>query len=193
MAPTERADLYLSLDIEADGPIPGPYSMLSVGLCVAGRYDGTAYERRDPTTQTLYRELRPISDAWDSDALAVARLDRAELVRSGAHPAAAMHDVAQWIAAVAGNDRPVICGYPAGFDWMFLYWYLCRFGPHRAPVSFSSCLDVKSFYVARAHVVYDRAGLGDLPESLRGERPHTHNALDDAVQQADIFSNIFTS
>jgi hypothetical protein len=191
MAPGGRADLYVSLDVEADGPIPGPYSMLSVGLCVAGRYDGTEYERRDPTAHTLYRELRPISDLFDADALEVAHLDRAVLELTGADPVTAMHDIAGWLAEVSGDDRAVICSWPAGFDWMFLYWYLCRFGPRS--LRFSSSLDVKSFYVARARILYDDAGLDDLPEELRSGRPHTHHALDDAIRQAEIFSNIFSS
>jgi hypothetical protein len=33
-------DIYISGDIEADGPIPGRYSMLSFGLAVAATFDG---------------------------------------------------------------------------------------------------------------------------------------------------------
>jgi hypothetical protein len=33
------AETYFSVDVEADGPIPGPYSMISVGVAVAGRHD----------------------------------------------------------------------------------------------------------------------------------------------------------
>ena len=39
-APAVRTDVYVSADIEADGPIPGPYSMLSLGMCIAGEQDG---------------------------------------------------------------------------------------------------------------------------------------------------------
>jgi hypothetical protein len=54
------SDLYFSADIEADGPIPGTYSMLSFGLAVAGRFDGTLFEAYDPTKATFYRELKPL-------------------------------------------------------------------------------------------------------------------------------------
>src|SRR5262245_56668885 len=33
-------DVYFSADVETDGPIPGPYSMLSFALVQAGRFDG---------------------------------------------------------------------------------------------------------------------------------------------------------
>lgn len=188
----DSADLYISVDIEADGPIPGPYSMLALGLCVAGRFDGTAYEPRDPSEQTLYLELAPISATFDEKALSVSKLDRAELVRTGTDPREAMARVGKWITSVSGTDRPVICAYPAAFDWLFLYWYLERFAAESNPVGFSSCLDMKSVYTAKAKVPLDRAGRDDLPRELSSKRPHTHNALDDALEQADIFSKLFT-
>ena len=41
-------DVYISVDIEADGPIPGRYSMLAFGLAVAATYDGEMFARRAP-------------------------------------------------------------------------------------------------------------------------------------------------
>ena len=188
----KTADLYISVDIETDGPIPGPYSMLSLGLCVAGRFDGDTYERRDPSDETLYLELAPISTSFDKEALSVSNLNRAELIRSGTDPREAMAQVAEWITSTSNQDRPVICAYPAAFDWLFLYWYLENFAAKLNPVGFSSCLDMKSVYATKAKVPFELAGLDDLPPELTSERPHTHNALDDAVEQADIFSNLFT-
>ena len=37
-------DVYISADVEADGPIPGPYSMLAFGLAVAATFDGATFE-----------------------------------------------------------------------------------------------------------------------------------------------------
>src|SRR5688572_13059705 len=68
-------DIYISADIEADGPIPGRYSMLSFGLVVSGRFDGAAFVPLEPGEKTFYRELRPISDEVDPAALAAAGLD----------------------------------------------------------------------------------------------------------------------
>ena len=30
----ELPELYVAVDVEADGPIPGPYSMISLGMAV---------------------------------------------------------------------------------------------------------------------------------------------------------------
>jgi hypothetical protein len=189
---SERADLYFSLDIEADGPIPGRYSMLAFGLAVAARFDGTTFEKRDPAAETFYSELQPISEEFDTAALEVSDLDRSLLVQSGAEPASAMTEAAAWIEHAAGRDRPVAVAFPACYDWLFLYWYLVTYSDKGSPFGFSSCLDMKTMLQQRANVVMDKAGLSDLPRAVRASRPHTHNALDDAVEQAEIFQNLWT-
>jgi hypothetical protein len=188
---TERADLYFSADIEADGPIPGPYSMLSFGLAVAGRFDGKVFEVCNPEGQTFYRELRPISNEFDPKALQVSHLDRDALLQGGEDPTKAMTDATDWVRKHTGEDRAVVVAFPASFDWLFLYWYFVSFSRRDSPFDFSSCLDLKTAYQQRAGVVMDAAGLSRLPPELRSGRPHTHNALDDAVQQAEIFQRLW--
>ena len=185
-----RADLFISVDVETDGPIPGPYSLLAVGLCVAGRYDGTTFERRDPTAHTWYGELRPISDEWLPDALAVSGLDRDHLVAEGADPADAMRDAAAWVADVCGPDRPVLVAYPLSFDWMFLHWYWVRFTGD-SPFSHSSCLDIKTLHQQHTGAVLDRLRKSEPPPDVAPTRPHTHHALDDAIEQGELFANLF--
>jgi 3'-5' exoribonuclease Rv2179c-like domain len=185
-----KSDLYISADIEADGPIPGPYSMLAFGLTVAGHYDGKLFDAADPEAATFYRELRPISDDFDSKALEVASLDRDRLVAEGADPQVAMAEAAAWVARQAGSSRAVLVGYPVVFDWMFLHWYFVRYAGE-SPFGFSGALDIKTIYQQKAGVTVSDAGRGDLPAELRSSRKHTHNALDDAIEQADIFARLF--
>jgi hypothetical protein len=189
---SERADLYFSADIEADGPIPGPYSMLSFGLAVAGRFDGRNFESRDPEAQTFYRDLQPISVQFDPKALKVSDLDREKLKVEGENPAEAMSDAAGWVREAVGGDRAVLVAFPAAFDWLYLYWYFVSFSRSGSPFSFSSCLDMKTALQQRAGVVMDGAGLDQLPVELKSDRPHTHNALDDAIEQAEIFQRLWS-
>jgi len=185
-------DLYLSLDVEADGPVPGRFSMLAMGLCAAGRFDGARFEALDPEEHTFYRELRPVAPECDPQALAVSGLDRQGLVREGAHPTGAMADVAQWIAEVAGQAQPVVCAFPAAFDWSFFWWYMVTYGPQDPPLTFSSCVDMKTMLAMRGGRTLSRSGKNELPDELRPARPHTHNALDDAIEQAELFVRLFT-
>lgn len=184
-----RPSLYISVDIEADGPIPGPYSMISFGAAVAGRQDGASYTAADPERDTFYRELRPISEAFVPEALAVSGLDRDRLLREGAEPAAAMAEFRAWVRAVSAGAQPVMCAYPASFDWTFLYWYLMNFGGD-SPFGHSGCLDMKTLYAAKARVPLRAAVKGRMPSELLSRRPHTHHALDDAVEQAELMSNL---
>ncbi|MER6254480.1 MTH938/NDUFAF3 family protein [Streptomyces sp. NPDC001584] len=184
-----RPSLYISVDIEADGPIPGPYSMISFGASVAGRQDGTSYTAADPEQLTFYRELRPISEEFVPGALAVSGLDRDRLVREGADPAVAMAEFRAWVREVSAGAQPVMCGYPASFDWTFLYWYLIRFGGD-SPFGHSGCLDMKTLYAAKARVPLRAAVKGRMPRELLSRRRHTHHALDDAIEQAELMSNL---
>jgi hypothetical protein len=187
-----RPDVYISADVEADGPVPGPYSMLSFGLCVAGRFDGTNFEAADPEANTFYVELQPISDDFEPDALAVAGLDRDRLRAEGESPEQAMDRATAWVAEVVGDHRPVLVGYPLEFDWMFLYWYFRRFAAAGSPFGHSSALDMKTMYTVKAKVVLAKATKRHMPKALLSTRPHTHNALDDAIEQAEMFANLFT-
>lgn len=185
-----RPDLYISADVETDGPIPGPYSMLSFGLAVAASYDGTTVQVHDPVERTFYAELKPISEQYDAEAAAVSGLDREALIRDGRDPAEAMTAAAAWVREVAGDARPILAAYPASFDWMWLYWYFMSYAD--SPFGFSGCLDMKTYYAARAQVPYARANKRSMPAGLLSDRPHTHNALDDAIEQADLLANLLS-
>lgn len=185
-----RPDLYISADVETDGPIPGEYSMLSFALAVAGRYDGANFAV--PVERPVfYTELKPISDRFDPEALTVNRLDRGQLLLEGADPEQAMQAAADWIATVAQDARPVLVAYPVAFDWSFLYWYFIRFAGE-SPFGFSSCLDIRTLYQARALTTHDHASKAAMPEWLWPEHAHTHHAADDAVEQAELFANVFS-
>jgi hypothetical protein len=187
-----KPSLYFSVDIEADGPIPGPYSMLSLGAAVAGRQDVDGYEPADPEKDTFYRELRPISEGFVPQALAVSGLDRERLTAEGSEPAAAMAAFGVWVGEVCeayGGAQPVMCGYPASYDWTFLYWYLLRF-TGASPFGHSGCLDMKTLYAVKARLPLRAVTKSAMPRELLSARRHTHHALDDAIEQAELFSNL---
>lgn len=166
--------------------------MLSFGIIPAARFDGETLEPFDLDDEGFYAELRPISDKYDPDALRVARLDRSKLEIEGEPPDKAMDRAATWVRQTAGADaNPVAVAYPLGFDWLFLYWYLVSFAASGSPFGFSSALDMKTIYQQKANVMVGDAGRDDLPPDLRSSRQHTHNALDDAREQAEIFVKLF--
>ncbi|WP_280874427.1 3'-5' exonuclease [Streptomyces pseudovenezuelae] len=186
-----KPSLYISVDIEADGPIPGPYSMLSFGAAVAGVQNADGFTAADPERQTFYRELRPISEEFVPEALAVSGLDRERLRVEGTEPADALGEFTAWVREVGADAgaQPVMCGYPAPYDWTFLYWYLIRF-TGSSPFGHSGCLDMKTLYATKAGVPLRAVAKGTMPRQLLSRRRHTHHALDDAVEQAELLANL---
>lgn len=186
------SDIYLSIDLEADGPIPLVNSMTSIGLCVAGTFDGTIYERRDPAAETFYRELKPVSDAWDPEALAVGGFSRDHLQEHGADPAVAIPDAVEWIEGVSRGMRAVLVAYPLTFDAAYWHAYAVRFNGGADPFGHSRHLDMKTMYQTKARSLIGASTKRSMPAHLLESRfEHTHNALDDAMGQAELFSNLF--
>jgi len=188
---TKRVDAYFSADVETDGPIPGPYSLLSFALVYAGRFDGAHFERPASFDRTFYRELRPISDSFESEALDINGLDRDRLIREGDAPESAMTDASEWIRSLATDGQPVLVAYPLSFDWCWLYWYFVRFSKQGSPFEHSRCFDIKTAFAVKAGRPIAESGRSQLLPDLLAKRPHTHHALDDAKEQAEIFANLF--
>ena len=68
-----KRERYFSVDVESSGPIPGEYSMLSVGACVVGK-----------PRESFYAELKPISENFVPAALEVSGFNLDKLRRDGA-------------------------------------------------------------------------------------------------------------
>ncbi|MGZ4357614.1 MAG: 3'-5' exonuclease [Gaiellaceae bacterium] len=186
---TSRAELYFSCDVETDGPIPGIYSMLSIGMAVCGRDDDDGFEALDPDRATFYRELQPISERFEPEAVAVSGLDRARLAVEGAPPERAMGELVEWVREAAGERKPIFVAYPLGFDWSFAHYYFVRYAGG-SPFGHAGHLDVKTLYAAKAGVPVGSVGKSSMPQHLLSTRPHTHNALDDAIEQGELLQNL---
>jgi DNA polymerase III epsilon subunit-like protein len=182
-------EVYFSVDLETDGPIPGEYSLLSIGACMIGSYDGTTFIRAHPVP-TFYIELRPVQHRFQPEAMAVNQLDRERLRRDGRDPRGAMEEFADWVRSQAKGRRPVAVSYPASFDWTWLHWYFVRYLDHN-PFGFSGSYDIKTMFAAKSGHLLTDSVKRLLPLELRSSLPHTHHALDDALEQAEIFVNLF--
>lgn len=188
---TEEVDVYFSADVETDGPIPGPFSILSFAMVYAGSFDGDRFERPSDFETTFYREVKPISQSFEPEALRVNGLDRERLCREGISPDVAMLEAGRWVREVAGVGRPVLVAYPMSFDWTWLYWYFVRFSNEGSPFQYSRCFDIKTAFAVKARLPISESGRSRLLPRLRASRKHTHNALDDAIEQAEIFAKVF--
>ncbi len=175
-------EIYVSTDIETDGPIPGPHSMLSIG--------SAAYTPDKELISTFSANLKPLPGAqghpktmkWWSEnphAWSACQVEPQ-------NPKEVMHSYHSWTKALPG--KPVFVGYPAAFDFMFVYWYLIHFVGD-SPFKHSS-LDIRSYAMAFLKRNYWDSGKQHLPPEWLEEMPLTHIALDDAIQQGKLFCNL---
>jgi hypothetical protein len=110
-----------------------------------------------------------------------------EASRTGARdPVEVMPEYVRWIKGLPG--KPVFVAYPAGFDFLFVYWYLIRFTGD-SPFSFSA-LDIKTYAMAVLGKEYREATKRNMPRRWFDDHPHTHVALDDAIGQGALFCNM---
>jgi hypothetical protein len=178
-------EIYVSTDIEADGPIPGPNSMLS--------FASAAYlaDRTLVGTFSANLELLPAASGdpktmawWETqpEAWAACRKDLRD-------PAEALPAYVAWLKALPG--KPVFVAYPAAYDFMFVYWYMIRFAVE-SPFSHSA-LDIKSYAMAVLKKEYRESTKRNMPRSWFDDVPHTHVALDDAKGQGLLFCNMLAA
>jgi hypothetical protein len=152
--------------IEADGPIPGDFSMISFGAVVV-----------EPTfSRTFSGRCKPISERWVPEALAVSGHTRPETL---AFPDAKgeMQRFATWLDSVKGpGGRLIFIADNNGFDWMFVCWD--RLGDlGKNPFGFSS-QNLGSLY---------KGLVEDASKSFKHLRKtaHTHDPVDDARGNAE--------
>lgn len=175
-------EIYVSTDVEADGPIPGPHSMLSFGSA-AYRADKTLVDTFTRNLETLDGAAAdPRTAQWWATQPAAWEACRQDLCA----PQDAMRDYAAWLRRLPG--KPVFVGYPAAYDFMFVYWYLMKF-VGESPFSHSA-LDIKTFAMCMLGADYRESTKKRMPRRWFDAAPHSHVALDDAIEQGALFCNM---
>ena len=171
-------ELFVSVDIEASGPIPGEFSMLSIGAVLVDR----------PET-SFYIELKPEDTRHDPESLAVTGFDIEYLMLNGVSPEAAMQRFGQWLSEFSSpGNRPVFVGLNAAFDWSFVNYYFQKYCD-KNPFGFTA-LDIKAFFMGVVDCRWDQTKSSQMEKLLHPRLAGTHNALEDARYQAELFRGL---
>lgn len=184
-------EIYISTDIEADGPIPGPYSMLSLGsaaftidcdrnfkIDLIDQFSVNLIElpgaTRDPATMNFWEEH---SEAWEENR------------RNVIDPKKAIKQYVKWLKCLPGNV--VFIAWPATYDFTFVYWYLINF-TKESPFKWSG-LDMRSYYMAMTkQKSWIEADKVKLPIRYLKNNPLPHVAINDAIEQGWQFCYMYS-
>ena len=165
--------IFVSVDIEADGPIPGKYSMISLGAVAV----------KPPFEDNFYCEIQPTSNEYVPSALEVSGFTREETMKFNT-PEVEMARFNAWLKDLKLRESyPVFIADNNGFDWQFVNYYL-HFYEGENPFGYSSW-NLNSLYKG-------------LERNMRAKfkkyriTKHTHNALQDAIGNAEAIHTILT-
>jgi hypothetical protein len=153
-------EIYISVDIEAAGPVPAIYCMLSLGAAVV-----------DDPKETFYVELKPTNDQFVPEAMKVVGKTLQDFEKSGSAPQEAMSQFQDWLARVATCDS---CSLRYAIYGVFGWCPDC--GVHN-----SLQILVKNLELARKELALAATAETDLANHLIGD------ALENAVSAFDGF------
>jgi DNA polymerase III epsilon subunit-like protein len=171
---------FISVDVEASGPIPGEYSMLSLGACEIANMKNT-----------FYSEIQPLNENRMEEAMEVHGLSLDKLKKEGLSPCEATRKFADWIKWISNGKDPIFVAFNLGFDWSFVNYYFIKFTGHN-PFG-ASGIDAESVWFGKFGGQWSDVSMTKIKRALELDIPHTHNAGDDAEEQAVIFERIIQS
>lgn len=177
---------YLSLDVEASGPFPGLYSMVSVG-CVPVIPPVKPGSPWTVGEQTFYCEFKPLKEAGElAAANEVHGLTREHLEENGLDPLVGIQQLADYVARLRLSiPKFMMAAWPASFDQPFIGYYAQRFLGSN-PFGYA-CLDIASLaqgvFRCERRQLRSRLARKGL---FRPPKPYPHHALDDARDQAQL-------
>lgn len=176
------SEIYVSTDIETNGWNPGENSMLSLA--------SAAFLADKTLLGTFTVNLEPLPDTrpepitmqwWHTQPEAFAALQKNRVSAE-----IGMRDYCAWLKKLPG--KIIFVGFPVVFDFPFVNYYLQRFTGEN-PFGFAS-IDVRSYGMGLQNLTYRKANRHNFPKDWFDNRPHTHIALDDALEQGALFCNM---
>lgn len=160
---------YFIVDVEADGPAPGLYSMVCFGCVKLG------------THEKYYGRTAPIIDRYIPEALQISGFSRAEH-EGFDRPAIVMIDFYSWLKKIS-KSRPIFISDNPAFDWQWInYYFHCFLGEN--PFGFSA----RRIGDFAAGLSKNYSNTNEWKKLRR--TTHTHNPVDDALGNAEALEEL---
>jgi len=159
------------VDVESDGQIIGKHSMVCFGVV----------KLTPELDTTFYRKIKPISDIYVPEALAVSGFSREEHLTFD-DPEDVMWDFAEWLMRNSVGS-PVLVSDNNGYDasWINYYFHVYHNGSN--PFGWSS-RRIGDMFCGAEHNLYYKW-------KQHRKTKHTHNPVDDAKGNAEALLYLF--
>lgn len=190
--------VYFAAHVESDGPIPGKFSMLSLGMnaCAIENNDGKLIrlDPKDPIN-SFYTDLKPVTNNFDEEYLERTWLDRDDLIENGTNPEEEMNDLCEWVTALScsygGFTKPIFLGYPLAYSWMFTYWYLMSYSKKGSPFDENAQVDIATLFSEKLDQPFARRPhYRNGPKELMLSWPDFPDSLGHAKGYGTMFNNL---
>jgi len=170
-------ETYISVDIETTGLIVGNDNIASIGACVVGK-----------ESDKFYIELKPFTDNFRQESVDVCGMTIEYLKENGVDIVYGLAKFFEWIKK---HQTPIFVGFPLGFDRSFVHQYFLKY-LGRDPFGITANgIDIKTYAMAKLNIPYHDTTKKKLKNILGNwGGKHTHNALDDAIEQSKLFETL---
>jgi len=178
---TPYIEIFASTDVESDGPHPGRNSMLSFATAVVNidkeliatfsrNLKCLPNAKMDSRTEQFWKRE---PEAWNNCR------------KNTIEPNKAMHEYFNWVMEIKKIGRPIFTAFPLGYDWKMIDWYFHEF-MGKNPYGISG-LDIKSYAAAALKLgKFSNSRKRKFPKRWSNDLPHTHIAMDDAIEQGAL-------
>ena len=186
---------YVVCDIEADGPIPGPHSMISLGAVAVNQVGKELGEFEINFLPLENAKPHPNTMKWFT-------LHAPEALEYTQHnqilPKEGMNKFGDWLLTLP--TPRVMAAHPAPFDFMWINWYMHTFLSDRLEPPFNTpffditgqgAFDIKSYAAAVLNKNYIEVQRDNYPKELHDNTKHSHKALEDAREYAQLLIKLF--
>ncbi len=160
--------MYISIDIETDGPTASINSMISLGAVVV----------EPGLKRTFYSTMKPVTSEFDVAALRVGGFTRSQTLKFE-NPTIVIPHFFNWLRTV--SKKPIFVADNLAFDFAFVNWYATKYYGSN-PFGYKGISLNDLFRGLSGNIMAD-------PDVLK-KTPHDHNALNDAIGNAEVLLQI---
>lgn len=171
--------VFISVDVETNGPYPGKNSMLQLGAIAYDEFGNELSEFTVNLEELPGSQPNPKTMEWWLQFPKIYEETR----REPKNPVLAMNMFVEWYSQF---NSVIFVAFPASFDWPWVAFYIGMASD--PPAQIPRCLDMKSFAAAKLGVEFWYTSKKHFPQEWKRNLPkHTHRALDDAREQGVLF------